>query len=58
MHCGSIEEGALARFTFTQDPGRGWRVTRAESLPTLSSPRGGERWSAMRQCRLGTVYQQ
>ncbi|MGH3942809.1 MAG: CapA family protein [Pseudonocardiaceae bacterium] len=32
---GSTEEGVIARFTFTRTPERGWRVTRAEYLPTL-----------------------
>ncbi|MGH4013436.1 MAG: CapA family protein [Pseudonocardiaceae bacterium] len=32
---GSTEEGVIARFTFIHEPGRGWRVTRAEYLPTL-----------------------
>lgn len=31
----ATEEGAIARFTFTQKPGRGWRVSRAEYLPTV-----------------------
>jgi poly-gamma-glutamate synthesis protein (capsule biosynthesis protein) len=32
---GTTEEGVIARFTFTRLPGAGWRVTRAEYLPTL-----------------------
>ncbi|MFN2494533.1 MAG: CapA family protein, partial [Pseudonocardiaceae bacterium] len=32
---GRTEEGVIARFTFTSVPGGGWRVTRAEYLPTL-----------------------
>lgn len=32
---GSTEEGAMARFTFSREPGGEWRVTRAEYLPTL-----------------------
>lgn len=32
---GRTEEGVLARFTFTRELGGGWRVTRAEYLPTL-----------------------
>ncbi|MGH3930919.1 MAG: CapA family protein [Pseudonocardiaceae bacterium] len=32
---GSTEEGVIARFTFTLTPDSGWRVTRAEYLPTL-----------------------
>ncbi|MGH3910798.1 MAG: CapA family protein [Pseudonocardiaceae bacterium] len=32
---GVTEEGAIARFTFTQEPGHGWRVSRAEYLPTV-----------------------
>ena len=32
---GRTEEGVIARFTFAQVPGIGWRVTRAEYLPTL-----------------------
>lgn len=32
---GSTEEGVIARFTFTREPGREWRVSRAEYVPTL-----------------------
>ena len=32
---GRTEEGVIARFTFTWTPGTGWRVTRAEYVPTL-----------------------
>lgn len=32
---GRTEEGVIARFTFTREPGSGWRVSRAEYLPTL-----------------------
>ena len=32
---GTTEEGVMARFTFTRQPGGGWRVTQAEYLPTL-----------------------
>lgn len=32
---GRTEEGVIARFTFTRVPDGGWRVTRAEYLPTL-----------------------